>query len=235
MAHRKNKLSLGSVMLVFVLILQPYLSCSQKLLRDDHVDNAPKNSCKFDRIYSLGDATANTGNLAAKVPDNLFNKFPYGITLGKPTGRASNGLLMIDYFASTFGVPYLNPYEGGVEGANFDHGATFAVAGATALPVETLQAKGLPPHDETFDGWLATKGLHLHFATNSSLNVQLEWLASHLNQTCQSKEACQDLLKNSLFFVRDIGTKDYSYGLLWLEGAEWDALYPIVQNIAQAV
>ncbi|CAI9100726.1 OLC1v1037887C1 [Oldenlandia corymbosa var. corymbosa] len=236
MPRRNNKFSLGSVMLLFLLILQPYLSCARKLLCDDHVDVAPKNSCKFDRIYSLGDATADTGNLAAEVPDSLFNKFPYGITLGKPTGRPSNGLLMIDYFASAFGVPYLNPYERGVEKANFDRGANFAVAGATALPIEILQAKGLPPHDETFDGWLATKGLHLRYATNSSLNVQLEWLSSHLNQTCHSREECQDLLKNSLFFIGDIGAKDYSYGFWGLEGAEWDAFAPeVIQNIAQTI
>ncbi|CAI9100665.1 OLC1v1037811C1 [Oldenlandia corymbosa var. corymbosa] len=53
--------------------------------------------------------------------------------------------------ALAFGVLYLSPYERGVEGANFDHGASFAVVGATALPVKTLQSKGLPPHGENFE------------------------------------------------------------------------------------
>ncbi|CAI9100613.1 OLC1v1037744C1 [Oldenlandia corymbosa var. corymbosa] len=97
------------------------------------VDVAYKNNCKFDQIYSLRDTTLDTRTQAAEVPDGLFNKFPHEITLGKPTDRASNSLLMIEYFASTFGVQFLNLYERGDEGANFDHGVNFVVGGAIPL------------------------------------------------------------------------------------------------------
>ncbi|CAI9094448.1 OLC1v1030192C1 [Oldenlandia corymbosa var. corymbosa] len=58
--------------------------------------------------------------------------------------KCSNGLLMIDYFAKAFGLAPINAYED--YRMSFDQGVNSAVAGATALPVETLRAKGLPSH-----------------------------------------------------------------------------------------
>ncbi|GMJ11825.1 hypothetical protein like AT5G03980 [Hibiscus trionum] len=90
-------------------------------------------SCKFDAIYQLGDSIADTGNYVQQNPSAAFARLPYGETLEKPTGRCSDGLLMIDYIAMSAGIPYLDAYlnKDGV----FDHGVNFAVAGATAMPV----------------------------------------------------------------------------------------------------
>jgi hypothetical protein len=54
-------------------------------------------------IYSLGDSITDTGNLVKEAPPGMFETikhFPYGVTLGTPTGRCSDGLLMIDFLGT---------------------------------------------------------------------------------------------------------------------------------------
>ena len=51
----------------------------------------------FPAIFSFGDSYADTGNYAVLEGDRPFNYSPYGETIGRPTGRASDGLLVIDY------------------------------------------------------------------------------------------------------------------------------------------
>lgn len=53
--------------------------------------------CGFKAIYQLGDSLADTGNLITENPLSRYAWFPYGMNLSKPTGRCSNGLLIIDY------------------------------------------------------------------------------------------------------------------------------------------
>lgn len=58
---------------------------------------------KFDAMYQLGDSLADTGNriILGSLPGagaDLCSKYPYGETFfNRPTGRCSNGLLIIDY------------------------------------------------------------------------------------------------------------------------------------------
>ena len=54
-------------------------------------------------IYSLGDSITDTGNLVKEAPPGAFETIkhlPYGVTLGRPTGRCSDGLLMIDFLGT---------------------------------------------------------------------------------------------------------------------------------------
>lgn len=54
-------------------------------------------------IYSLGDSITDTGNLVKEAPPGMFETIkhlPYGVTLGTPTGRCSDGLLMIDFLGN---------------------------------------------------------------------------------------------------------------------------------------
>lgn len=56
-------------------------------------------------IYSLGDSITDTGNLVKEAPPGMFETikhFPYGVTFGRPTGRCSDGLLMIDFLGTLF-------------------------------------------------------------------------------------------------------------------------------------
>jgi len=58
-------------------------------------------TCSVDAIYSFGDSIADTGNLLREGPVGFFasiGSYPYGQTIRKPTGRCSDGLLIIDYF-----------------------------------------------------------------------------------------------------------------------------------------
>lgn len=61
-------------------------------------------SCNIDSIYNLGDSISDVGNLITE-PRGLsmtpFSHLPYGETyFNRPTGRCSNGLLMIDYIGT---------------------------------------------------------------------------------------------------------------------------------------
>ena len=54
-------------------------------------------------IYSLGDSITDTGNLVKQAPPGAFETIkhlPYGVTFGHPTGRCSDGLLMIDFLGT---------------------------------------------------------------------------------------------------------------------------------------
>lgn len=207
------------VLLIMVLVPNLYVGDARKL----QADNAERlETCKFQKIYQFGDSISDTGNLATERPFSPSNRFPYGMTLRKPTGRYSNGLLMVDYFAKAFGVPFLNPYQKVLRGADFKHGVNFAVAGATALPEQSLRANHV-------------RGL----STNASLNVQLQWMQAHLNYACQHKQVdCTSPLKNSLVFLGEIGGSDYNNALLNSNQPmiELDGLIPgVVQTIADGV
>lgn len=76
---------------VFLLLVLPG-ACDAFLLKRH------RHRCGFDAIYQLGDSISDTGNLIQEDPASLFARLPYGETfLKKPTGRCSNGLLIIDY------------------------------------------------------------------------------------------------------------------------------------------
>ncbi|XP_068646255.1 acetylajmalan esterase-like [Aristolochia californica] len=95
----------------------------------------------FDAIYSLGDSIADTGNLIREGlgPFGAINRLPYGETyFRRPTGRCSDGRLMIDFIAQRFHLPFLNAYLD--RNASFANEVNFAVAGATALDVSYLES-----------------------------------------------------------------------------------------------
>ncbi|KAK1626076.1 hypothetical protein QYE76_000391 [Lolium multiflorum] len=152
-------------------------------------------ACSVDAIYSFGDSIADTGNLLREGPVGFFSSigsFPYGQTYEKPTGRCSDGLLIIDYLAMALKLPLINPYLD--KTADFSSGVNFAVAGATALDRTYLlqNAIVMPPG-------------------NMPLSSQLDWFKAHLNATCPSQEDCAKKLGGALFLVGEIGGNDYNY------------------------
>ncbi|KAK3019831.1 hypothetical protein RJ639_005133 [Escallonia herrerae] len=161
--------------------------------------------CKFDKIFQFGDSISDTGNLIREGTGGARTAFarpPYGETFFKnATGRCSNGMLMIDYNALAAGLPLLNPYENAA--ANFRHGVNFAVASSTALSFQALAAKDI-----------------VSPVTNSSLDVQLDWMSRHLSSICHSNKDCAKKLKHSLFMVGEIGGNDYNYAFLQGKGIE---------------
>ncbi|KAK9757582.1 hypothetical protein RND81_01G172200 [Saponaria officinalis] len=157
---------------VFTTFLITLLSLTQA-----HEIAPTSDDLSIDYLFQFGDSISDTGNLVIQDPVHAHNfaSFPYGLTLHKATGRCSEGLLMIDQFATFFGKPFLNPYLD--RQANFSHGVNFAVAGSTALDTATLQSKGV-----------------LSPVTNSSLN-----------SICDTALDCQEKLSGSLVLIETGG------------------------------
>ncbi|KAM7481953.1 hypothetical protein LguiB_006536 [Lonicera macranthoides] len=188
-------------------------------------DILPQLQCFQSSIYQLGDSISDTGNLilepgGAATP---FGSLPYGESFFRnATGRCSDGMLMIDYIAIASGLPFLNPYK--KVDADFRHGVNFAVAGATALPVDVLA------------NWNTRTSV-----TNSSLNIQLDWMSTYFNSLCHPD--CAEKHRSSLFMVGEIGGNDINYALaqgkpikeVWnmvpvIVGAIKDAVLKVIHN-----
>ncbi|KAJ4974648.1 hypothetical protein NE237_007822 [Protea cynaroides] len=99
--------------------------------------------CEFPAIFNFGDSNSDTGGLSAAFgqapPPNGETYFH------APAGRYSDGRLVIDFIAGSFGLPYLSAYLDSV-GTNFTGGANFATAGSTIRPQNTtLSQSGYSP------------------------------------------------------------------------------------------
>ncbi|KAF2317092.1 hypothetical protein GH714_011708 [Hevea brasiliensis] len=98
---------MASSKLIFTLFLCSFFVYVIPLGSNAHILKA----CEFEAIYNLGDSISDTGNLIQEDPASVFSRFPYGQNLYvNPTGRCSNGLLIIDFIAKSAGVPLLNAY-----------------------------------------------------------------------------------------------------------------------------
>ncbi|KAK6122814.1 hypothetical protein DH2020_043428 [Rehmannia glutinosa] len=83
--------------------------------------------CPIQSLYQLGDSISDTGNVVRLFSIAPSSRRPYGETFpGYPTGRWSDGRLIIDYIAMALGLPLLNPYL--AKNASFDNGVNFAAA-----------------------------------------------------------------------------------------------------------
>ncbi|KAM0887625.1 hypothetical protein ACQ4PT_028886 [Festuca glaucescens] len=114
------------------------LLCILSLLLLASVEPAISSLGHFDKIFSFGDTFTDTGNgrlVDAKksFPDPTA-KLPYGQTyFGRPTGRSTDGRLIIDFIAQKLGLPLVTPSLS--ENGDFSHGVNFAISAATALNV----------------------------------------------------------------------------------------------------
>ncbi|KAK3039936.1 hypothetical protein RJ639_027771 [Escallonia herrerae] len=185
------------------------------------------NGC-FTSIISFGDSLADTGNLVhlfdqSNIPLPNFAFPPYGETyFGSPTGRSSDGRIIIDFIAQYFGLPLVPPYIGGKNAStrSFLKGVNFAVAGATALDVAFFEERGV----------------HTVF-TNVSLGVQLGLFKELLPSLCQTSSDCKELLQSSLILLGEIGGNDYNNPFFARESIEEIQSYvsPVINAIASAI
>ncbi|PUZ58660.1 hypothetical protein GQ55_5G526200 [Panicum hallii var. hallii] len=155
----------------------------------------PKKPLLLPAIFSFGDSYADTGNYIILEGGRPFNYSPYGETFGRPTGRASDGLLVIDYVAKGVGLPFVPPYL--AKGQNFSEGANFAVIGARAL-------------DQAY--FLEQNVTSPAPMMNSSLGVQLRWFEELKPSLCNNATkggGCRDYLGRSLFVLGEFGGNDY--------------------------
>ncbi|KAF8714303.1 hypothetical protein HU200_027763 [Digitaria exilis] len=89
---------------------------------------------EYAAIFNFGDSLVDAGNLVVDgIPDYLATgRLPYGMTyFGYPTGRCSDGRLVVDFIAQELGLPLLPPSK--AKNATFHRGANFAITGATSL------------------------------------------------------------------------------------------------------
>ncbi|XP_072998410.1 GDSL esterase/lipase At5g45910-like [Typha latifolia] len=173
--HRSMKLSIYSIFLI--------LSC---------FNISRCISQRISSIFSFGDSLADTGNLItySSFAQATTGRLPYGITFGHPTGRCSDGRLIIDFIAERFGLPSLPPYLSGNQ--TFDKGANFAVSGATALDSSFFKQRGLNSSN-----------------SNASLSSELEWFKELKPSLCKTTQECKDYFSKSLFVVGEVGVNDY--------------------------
>ncbi|KAK4435174.1 GDSL esterase/lipase LIP-4 [Sesamum alatum] len=83
-------------------------------------------------IFNFGDSNSDTGGFVAGV--GIEYGYPYGRAFfRRPTGRTSDGRLVIDFLCEYLSTHYLSPYLNSLE-PDFTNGANFAIAGATTLP-----------------------------------------------------------------------------------------------------
>ncbi|CAM0908007.1 unnamed protein product [Alopecurus aequalis] len=176
----------------------------------------------FNAIFSFGDSYADTGNDIAVFSQtslpNPAGQPPYGMTFfGQPTGRNSNGRLIIDFIATELGLPFAPPFL--THNASFRQGANFAVLGATALDVSFFR-----------DNPIASQ-----VVLNTTSSVQLGWFQSLKPSLCSPTRACPPgFLHKSLFFMGEFGVNDYSFSLLGKTMPQVTSMVPdVVRTIAE--
>ncbi|WVZ72820.1 hypothetical protein U9M48_021222 [Paspalum notatum var. saurae] len=177
---------------------------------------------EYAAIFSFGDSLSDTGNLCVDgIPDYLATaRRPYGMTyFGYPTGRVSDGRVIVDFIAQELGVPLLPPSR--ARNASFHRGANFAITGATALDAAFFQERGLG------------QGVW----SSGSLHAQIKWFLEMKPAICGAPEACRELFRRSLFILGEFGGNDYSTPLCAKRPvSEAHALVPhVVRAIGEGV
>ncbi|KAL3529417.1 hypothetical protein ACH5RR_008739 [Cinchona calisaya] len=156
---------------------------------------AKETICPFKSIYQFGDSLADTGNRIRQVGvRSVFNisTLPYGITyFHKPTGRFSDGLLVIDFIAKALHLPLLNPYL--ETNASFSHGVNFAVGGSTAL-------------DNSF---FAKRNISVP-SSNIALSQQVKWFKKHLKSVSNNRSQRRKRISRALIMMGEIGGNDFN-------------------------
>ncbi|KAH9611934.1 hypothetical protein KSS87_012692 [Heliosperma pusillum] len=170
---------------------------------------------KVNAIYQFGDSFSDTGNVMLVDPSNKCNKLPYGQAyFDKPTGRCSNGLLLIDSYAKLLDMSLIDAYLN--KDGNYTQGVNFAVVGATALDASFLE-----------------KSFNISLTSNFSLSLQLTWFKSHLHSFYPNVSERRRNLAKSLVLMGEVGSNDYNYAFFLRKPLS--ILYNMVPYVIQAI
>ncbi|KAG0504039.1 hypothetical protein HPP92_004111 [Vanilla planifolia] len=155
-------------------------------------------SCKFPAIFNFGDSNSDTGGLAAAF-DTV--KPPYGETFFQtPAGRYSDGRLIIDFIADSYGLPLLSPYLDSLS-INFSHGANFATAASTLVD----------QNSSLFQGGYSPFFLQVQTRQFSQF-VSRSQIVAKRGDFFRSLMPKEDYFNESLYTI-DIGQNDLTAGL----------------------
>ncbi|CAN6283106.1 unnamed protein product [Urochloa humidicola] len=155
---------------------------------------------RYTRVFAFGNSLTDTGNGAIfpVTAGGPFTQPPYGETyFGHPSGRASDGRLVIDFLVKKLKVPEPTPYLAGRTGAHFLNGTNFAVGGATALDPAFLASKGI------------TSSVPI------SLSNETRWFQNVVQLLMNSSHIAEQrkIMASSVFYVGEIGVNDYFLAL----------------------
>ncbi|XP_062090586.1 GDSL esterase/lipase At4g01130 isoform X1 [Humulus lupulus] len=137
MSYLKLKSSTVMVLCMWVVLVASFCGTAS-------IATTPSSSkCEFKAIFNFGDSNSDTGGFWAAFP---AQSGPFGITFfKKPSGRASDGRLIIDFLAQALGLPFLSPYLQSI-GSDYRHGANYATLASTVLLPNTSQfVTGISP------------------------------------------------------------------------------------------
>ncbi|XP_072976235.1 sinapine esterase-like [Typha angustifolia] len=180
--------------------------------------NASTGLCCYSHLFSFGDSIDDTGNWLhyAPVPGPV-SQLPFGQTFfGRPTGRFSDGRLIIDFIAEALKMPFSPPYLAGKTAQDFRYGANFAVAGATALN----------------QAFFKNKGLIVDF-TPYSLEIQIRWFKKVLHLLGPTEAERKKIMSNSLFMVGEIGGNDYNHP--FFQNRTFEEIRTYVPSVVNAI
>nr|CAB3458763.1 unnamed protein product [Digitaria exilis] len=171
------------------------------------------------RLFAFGDSLIDTGNFIhySTAPGTVARP-PYGETFfHHPTGRWSDGRLIVDFVVDRLGFPYWTPYLDGKTKEDFRYGANFAVASGTALNQLLFRKK------------------HLSVAaiTPYSLGVQIGWFKKVLAMLGATEHERREIMASSLFLVGEIGANDYNHPFFQNKSLEW--VKPLVPRVIRAI
>ncbi|PUZ73158.1 hypothetical protein GQ55_2G452600 [Panicum hallii var. hallii] len=173
----------------------------------------------YPRFFAFGDSLIDTGNfIHYSTAPGPVARSPYGETFfHRPTGRASDGRLVVDFVVERLGFPYWTPYLAGKTEDDFRYGANFAVASGTAL------------------NQLLFKKKHLDVGgiTPYSLGVQIRWFEKVLAMLGSTEHERREIMASSLFLVGEIGANDYNHPFFQNKTREW--VMPLVPRVIRSI
>jgi hypothetical protein len=161
-------------------------------------------------LFNFGDSNSDTGGVAAAGGIRIMP--PEGRTyFHRPTGRLSDGRVIIDFFCESLGTHELNPYLKAV-GSDYSNGVNFAMAGSTV-------SHGVSPY---------------------SLNVQVDQFVYFRHRSLELFErglkgpVNKEGFENALYMM-DIGHNDVA-GVMHSPSDQWDKKFrTIVGEIGDAI
>ncbi|TKW14478.1 hypothetical protein SEVIR_5G171100v4 [Setaria viridis] len=160
--------------------------------------NSPVGFCGcYKHIFAFGDSIIDTGNFAFTSGNNPtpIKELPYGMTyFNRPTGRVSDGRVIVDFYAQALGLPLIPPSIPEEGSGQFPTGANFAVLGSTALSWDYYKIK-----------------YNFAMPAASHLDLQLQSFKKVLARITPGDAAAKSLLAESLVVMGEIGGNDYNF------------------------